>query len=84
MRRLRRQVAYGVYEGARPGRHEPDVWGGALAPDLEVADAEAYAILAYLQHVVARAGSQAATRRVLILSLVPQPAWLVPQPAWLV
>ena len=48
--RLRRHVAYGVYEGARPGRSVGDgVWGGALTPDREVPDAEAQAIHAYLE-----------------------------------
>ena len=58
--RLRRSVSYEVYEG-RDG-----LWGGALPPDLEVPDAEMYAVYAYMQRCARRAAPQ--TQRLLIQS----------------
>ena len=54
------RVAYGIWEGVQPGLHalpqraavEAGLWGGRLPNDWEVADAETYAILAYLRKVV--------------------------------
>jgi hypothetical protein len=51
--RCRRRVAFGVYdEGLYQmdglNTHQQGVWGGRLSADLEVADAEMYAIHEYL------------------------------------
>ena len=44
--RLRRSLTYGVNEGAATATD--NLWGGTLPPDMEVPDAEMYAIHAYL------------------------------------
>ena len=71
-RRYKRCVAFGVYEGLHQadsaGTRQQGVWGGRLASDLEVADAEMAAIHEYLWKVVRDAGAEAATRRVLVQS----------------
>ena len=57
--RCRRRVAFGVYEGLYQAdglnTHQQGVWGGRLPADLEVADAEMYAIHEYLQKVLQNA-----------------------------
>ena len=50
------------------GTRQQGVWGGKLASDLEVADAEMAAIHEYLWSVVREAGADAAARRVLVQS----------------
>jgi len=52
-------VAYGVWEGVRPGAGTEDekvgwgLWGGALPSHFSIADAECYAIVKCLRDVVA-------------------------------
>ena len=58
--RLRRSLTFGVYEG--PDR----AWGGALPPDLDVPDAEMYAVYAYMQSRAVAAPPH--TQRLLVLS----------------
>ena len=44
-----RRLAYGIWEGAREGETDGEgLWGASLPSDLEIADAETYAIYAYL------------------------------------
>ena len=66
-RRVARRVGYGVWEGIRDARGAGGgLWGEGLPPDMEVTDAESYAIYAYLRRVVERGGGKQS--RVLILS----------------
>ena len=68
-RRLRRRVAYGVFEGLQgSGARQSGVWGARLPSDLEVMDAEMFAIHEYLRDVVESAGVGADTERVLVQS----------------
>ena len=69
---MRRQLAYGVWEGPRGSGYRSNatasgLWGASIPPDMEVADAEMAAIHAYLGAVVARAADPS-RERVLILS----------------
>ena len=70
--RHKRRVAFRVYEGMYsaddPDTLQQGVWGGRLASDLEIADAETAAIHEYLWRVVNSAGSNVSTARVLIQS----------------
>ena len=70
--RLRRRVAYGIWEGLMPAATAhagaaAGLSGGRLPSDAEVADAELAAIHAYLQRVVDESPTPA-RERVLILS----------------
>ena len=65
----RRQLAYGVYEGMHGTKGEQILWGGGMYADLEIADAEMYAIYAYMWKVAQRVGfEQLHTVRMLIQS----------------
>ena len=69
---VRRRLAFGVWEGARgrkfrSGAVADGLWGGGLAPDLEIACAEMVAIERYLRKVVEESRDPKAAR-VLVAS----------------